>query len=217
MTDRSAPTLILASQSPRRAQLLAMLGLDFEVLPADIDESYRPGEQPAAHARRLAEEKALRVAAMRPDGVVIGSDTVVVVDGEVLGKPADEEDAVRMLMRLQGRAHRVETGIAVVARTPLDGRCGRAPGVRTELRSAVEGVDVHFRPFDEATARRYVATGEPLDKAGAYGIQGRGATLVERIDGDYLAVVGLPVVRMLALLREIGWCYNFRGLEPVQP
>lgn len=217
MPDRSAPTLILASQSPRRAQLLSMLGLDFEVLPADIDESFRPGEWPAAHARRLAEEKALRVAAARPHAVVIGSDTVVVLDDEVLGKPADEAEAVRMLMRLQGRAHRVESGIAVVGRAPLGGPPASAPAVETVLRSGVEGVDVHFRPFDEETARRYVATGEPLDKAGAYGIQGRGATLVERIDGDFFAVVGLPIVRMLSLLREIGWCYNFRGLEPVRP
>ncbi|HET9985443.1 MAG TPA: nucleoside triphosphate pyrophosphatase [Longimicrobiales bacterium] len=211
MTAETRPTLILASQSPRRAQLLSMLGLDFEVLPADIDESYRPGEWPSAHARRLAEEKALRVAATRPEAVVVGSDTVVVLDDEVLGKPRDPEEALRMLMRLQGREHRVETGIAVVGPTPA----GSAPGRRPELRSGVEGVDVRFRAFGDDTARQYIATGEPLDKAGAYGIQGHGATLVERIDGDFFAVMGLPIVRMMALLEEIGWRYNFRGLEPV--
>jgi septum formation protein len=211
MTPEIQPTLILASQSPRRAQLLTMLGLRFEVLPADIDESYRAGEWPSAHARRLAEEKALRVAATRPEAVVVGSDTVVVLDDEVLGKPRDADEAVRMLMRLQGREHRVETGIAVVGPAGPAGEVGHSP----VLRSGVEGVDVRFRAFGEGTARQYVATGEPLDKAGAYGIQGHGATLVERIDGDFFAVMGLPIVRMMALLEEIGWRYNFRGLEPV--
>lgn len=215
MTHETRPTLILASQSPRRAQLLSMLGLHFEVLPADIDESYRPGEWPSAHARRLAEEKALRVAATRPEAVVVGSDTVVVLDDEVLGKPRDHDEALRMLMRLQGREHRVETGIAVVGPTPPGSAAPGAPAWRPELRSGVEGVDVRFRAFGDDTARQYIATGEPLDKAGAYGIQGHGATLVERIDGDFFAVMGLPIVRMMALLEEIGWRYNFRGLEPV--
>jgi septum formation protein len=196
------PPLVLASRSPRRAQLLGMLALEFEVVPADVDETYLPGEDPAAHAERLAREKALAGAALRPAALVVGSDTVVVVDGAVLGKPQDAADAVAMLLRLQGRTHRVETGIAVAA---PDGR----------VAAAVAGVPVRFRAFDRRTAEEYVATGEPLDKAGAYGIQGYGAALVEAIDGDFFAVMGLPVARMLALFRALGWRYNFRGLEPL--
>jgi septum formation protein len=194
-----SPRLILASQSPRRAQLLEMLGLRFEVAPADIDETYRAGEEPGAHAERLAREKAEAVAAREPDALVIGSDTVVVLEGEVLGKPRDDEDAVRMLLRLQGRTHEVATGAAVVA------------GGRTH--SLLERVRVHFRAFDERTARAYVATGEPRDKAGAYGIQGFGATVVDRIEGDFFAVMGFPVARFIDLLERHGWRYDFNGLE----
>lgn len=216
---RRAPPLVLASQSPRRAQLVGMLGLSFEVAPADIDETYFPGEVPSEHAQRLALTKAVTIASRRPDALVVGSDTVVVLDGEVLGKPGDEEEALSMLMRLQGRDHRVETGIAVVApgtRGPIQLRDGVIEGMNQPLRSAVEGVRVRFRSFDERTAREYVATGEPMDKAGAYGIQGYGATLVERIDGDYFAVMGLPVARMVQLFRELGYRYDFRGLEPME-
>jgi septum formation protein len=198
----SAPRLVLASQSPRRAQLLGMLGLIFDVVPADIDETYLPGEEPGAHAERLAREKAQLIAARHPDAIVVGSDTVVVVDGDVLGKPRDAADGVRMLMRLQARTHEVASGIAVVH--------GDA------VRSAVERVAVRFRHFDESFATAYVATGEPMDKAGAYGIQGYGATLVERIDGDYFAVMGLPIARMMQLLQGIGVRYNFRGLTDAE-
>lgn len=191
------PGIILASQSPRRAQLLRMLGLVFDTVPADIDEAYQPGEHPATHAERLAREKVEAVASQHPGAVVIGSDTVVVVDGDVLGKPRDEAEAVRMLMRLQGRDHEVITAIAV----SYDG-----------MRSGVERVQVRFRSFDEATAAAYAATGEPMDKAGAYGIQGYGASLVERISGDYFAVMGLPVCRLFRLLQEAGLHYNFREL-----
>lgn len=194
-----AAPLVLASGSPRRASLLRMLGLAFETIPAEVDEAFVPGEPPARHAERLAREKAQAVAATRPDAIVIGSDTIVVVDDAILGKPRDPEEAVDMLLRLQGREHRVETGIAVIS-----------PGGR--IASAVEGVRVRFREFDRRTAREYVATGEPLDKAGAYGIQGYGATLVEAIDGDFYAVMGLPIVRLVALLRDLGWRYDFRGL-----
>jgi septum formation protein len=193
--------LVLASQSPRRAHLLRMLGLAFESVPADIDETYEPGEDPEAHAERLAREKAGVVAAARGDAVVIGSDTVVVVGGELLGKPRDEADAVRMLLRLQGRDHTVATGVAVAR----DG----------EVRSAVERVTVRFMPFDAETASAYARTGDSLDKAGAYGIQGRGATLVERVEGDYFAVMGLPVHRTIMLLREVGLYYDFTGLRPL--
>ncbi len=223
-----APRLILASQSPRRAQLLELIGLAFEVEPADVDETYPPGEPPQEHARRLAVEKACVVAQRRPDALVIGSDTVVVVEGELLGKPADAEQALAMLLRLQGREHEVHTGIAVAA--PLEGvnpaRDAAPAGVLlpieaptpglpgTNVVAGVETVRVKFRAFDEATARAYIATGEPMDKAGAYGIQGYGATIVECIEGDYFAVMGLPIGRMLGLMQQMGWRYNFRGLEP---
>lgn len=202
--DRAAPPLVLASASPRRAQLLKMLGLTFDVVPAEIDETWREGEPPALHVERLAREKAMTVAARRPDALVIACDTIVVLDGEVLGKPRDAAHAVQMLMRLRGREHRVETGIAIAA-----------PGHRLE--SSAEGALVRFRHFDQVTAEEYVATGEPLDKAGAYGIQGLGAALVDLIEGDFFAVMGLPVSRMISLLRALGWRYNFRGLEPLEP
>jgi nucleoside triphosphate pyrophosphatase len=194
------PLLILASQSPRREQLLKMLGLQFEITPADVDETYRKGESAKDHAERLAREKAMKVSARRPGALVIGSDTVVVLDRRVLGKPRDAAEAVDMLMRLQGRTHRVETGIAVATPDQL-------------LLSGVETVRVHFRTFDRVMAEEYVATQEPMDKAGAYGIQGFGAAIVERIEGDFFAVMGLPIARMLALLRAAGWRYNFQRLE----
>lgn len=197
-----SPPLVLASQSPRRAQLLGMLGLIFDVAPADIDESLLAGEQPRAHAERLAREKALAVATHRSDALVVGSDTVVVVDGDVLGKPRDAAHAVEMLLRLQGRTHTVETGIAV------------AYG-GDQVISSLESVPVTMRAFDAHTAESYVHTGEPMDKAGAYGIQGYGATLVERIEGDFFAVMGLPIVRLVTLFEQLGWRYVFDGLEKV--
>jgi septum formation protein len=196
----NAPRIILASQSPRRADLLRMLGLTFDTMPADIDETYRAGEQPGPHAERLARGKAQAIAEREPDAVVIGSDTVVILDDEVLGKPRDLDEAVHLLMRLQGREHVVATGIAVCA--------------EGTLRSGVERVRVRFRPLTEATASAYATTGEPMDKAGAYGIQGYGATLVERIDGDFFAVMGLPICRMIELLEAVGLQYDFRGLTP---
>jgi len=191
--------MVLASGSPRRLLLLEQIGLTFDVQPADVDESALPNESAADHVDRLAREKAAAVAADRPDALVIGGDTVVVLGGELLGKPADAPEAVDMLLRLQGREHRVETGIAVVA---PDGRA----------LSAVVGADVRFRPFDRALAEAYAATGEPLDKAGAYGIQGRGAVLVESIRGDYFTIMGLPVARLVRLLEELGFAYDFKGV-----
>ena len=193
------PRLILASQSPRRAELLRMLALDFEILPANIDEKYLRHEAPPAHAQRLAREKALVIAQAHPEALVVGSDTVVVIDRSVLGKPKSEDEAVAMLMRLQGRTHRVATGIAVAQ--------GEQCAAETEI------VRVKFRAFDEDTAREYVATGEPMDKAGAYGIQGYGASLVEWVHGDYFAVMGLPVQRMIRMFEQLGFRYDFRGLE----
>jgi septum formation protein len=192
------PPLILASQSPRRAQLLEQLGLAFTTMPADIDETYLPAEEPGAHVERLARAKAAVIAHAHRDAIVVGSDTVVVVEGDVLGKPKDAADAVRMLLRLAGRTHEVATGVAVVH--------GGA------VYSGTERVAVRFRDYDEATAEAYVATGEPMDKAGAYGIQGYGAALVEGITGDYFAVMGLPLVRLLGLLQRAGFGYNFRAL-----
>jgi septum formation protein len=195
MTDY--PRVILASQSPRRRELMTLIGIPHVVRPADIDESYLPGEEAAAHAQRLAREKAAVVAADEPDAVVVGSDTIVVVDGEVLGKPRDAAHAAQMLTRLSGRSHVVMTGIAV--------RLGGAE------RSAVEMVGVTFHPLSVEDIHAYIATGEPMDKAGAYGIQGYGATIVERVDGDYFAVMGLPLQRMVRLMAELGLRYRFGG------
>lgn len=194
--------VILASSSPRRRELLAMIGIPHEVMPADIDESYLPGEPPNAHAERLAREKGRVIAERNPDAVVISADTIVVINGEVLGKPRDAAHAVRMLRQLSGRTHTVFTAVAVAR----DGR----------VESGVEAVTVTFRELTEAEIIAYVGTGEPMDKAGAYGIQGYGATIVERIDGDYFAVMGLALGRMVALLRRVGVRYEFRALEPAE-
>lgn len=177
---------------------MRMLKLEFHIVPADIDEKYLRHEAPAAHAQRLAREKALAIAGQLHDALVVGSDTVVVIDRSVLGKPKDEDEAVAMLMRLQGRVHRVATGIAVAH--------------YNECIAETEIVRVKFRAFDELTAREYVKTGEPMDKAGAYGIQGFGASLVEWVQGDYFAVMGLPVQRMIRIFAQLGWHYNFKGL-----
>lgn len=199
---RTPPPLVLASQSPRRAELIGRLGLRFDTLPADLDESYLSGETPPQHAERLSREKAQAIAATRPDALVVGSDTIVVIDGDVLGKPRDRAHAIEMLSRLSGREHEVCTGVAV------------AHGGRVE--SALERVRVRFRTLDPLAAEEYVATGEPMDKAGAYGIQGFGSALVEGIEGDYFAVMGLPVVRMLELIERFGWRYAFGTLCAVE-
>jgi septum formation protein len=192
----SRPPVVLASSSPRRRELLRLVGIEPEVLPADIDETLLPGEDPAAHAERLAREKA--VAIRRPDAVVIGSDTIVVVDGDVLGKPRDREHAAEMLRRLGGRSHVVMTGVAVAWR-------GR-------IASGLEEVGVTFRSLDDDEIRRYIDTGEPMDKAGAYGIQGFGATIVDRVDGDYFAVMGLALNRLVRLCQGLGLRYDFGPL-----
>lgn len=188
--------VILASQSPRRRQLLSLVGITHDVRPADIDETYLPGELPAAHAERLARTKASTI--RERDAVVIGSDTIVVVDGDVLGKPKDEADATRMLRRLSGRSHVVITAVAI------------AWGDRLE--SAVEEVNVAFHDLSDADIEAYIATGEPMDKAGAYGIQGYGATIVKSVEGDYFAVMGLPLQRLVALAGNMGLRYPFGPL-----
>ena len=173
------------------------MGIPHEVRPADVDESYLAGETPRAHAERLARAKASAGAAV--DAVVIGSDTIVVVDGDVLGKPRDRSHAAAMLRRLSGRAHVVITGVAI----HYQGR----------LVSAVEEVGVTFRALGDHEIERYIDTGEPMDKAGAYGIQGYGATIVERVDGDYFAVMGLALNRLVGLFAQLGLRYEFGPLE----
>jgi septum formation protein len=187
--------VVLASQSPRRRDLLTLIGIPHDVRPADIDETILPDEAPVPHCERLARTKATTLAALEPDALVVGSDTIVVIDGDILGKPASIEEARTMLARLAGRTHTVFTAVAVAYR-------GR-------LLSGVESVSVTFRPLDAEHVAAYVATGEPMDKAGAYGIQGFGATIVERIDGDYFAVMGLPLGRLVGLMRELGLSYRF--------
>jgi len=189
------PRVILASQSPRRRELLNLIGIAHEVRPADIDESAFPDEAPAAHAERLARSKADTLARELTDAVVVAADTIVVIDDLILGKPADADDARHTLRRLSGRTHTVFTAVAVAR----DG----------ELVSAVETVSVTVRPLDDAEIDAYVATGEPMDKAGSYGIQGFGAAIVERIDGDFFAVMGLPLVRLVRLLERVGVRYRF--------
>lgn len=191
------PRVILASQSPRRRELLRLIGIPHEVRPSDIDERYLPGEQPRAHALRLAREKAEK--ARESDAVVIGSDTIVVVDGEVLGKPADDNEAAQMLRRLAGRSHTVITAVAVA----WQGR----------VIADAEEVGVTFHGLSDAEIRAYIATREPMDKAGAYGIQGFGATIVSRVDGDYFAVMGLPLQLLVRLLARLGLRYPFGPLE----
>lgn len=200
----SGPRLILASESPRRAELLSRLGLTFQVAPAGIPEDIREGETPEAHAERLSREKALKVQEAFPDALVIGGDTVVVLDGEILGKPTHLDDAVAMLSALSGRSHVVVSGLALAFPTG-------------DVRSGTLSTRVTFRSYDPAFARLYAETGEPMDKAGAYGIQGLGSALVEGIEGDYHTVMGLPLPLFLDLLRDGGWVYEFGGLTPMPP
>ncbi len=184
----SSRRLTLASGSPRRAQLLEQIRIPFHVRAPDVDESPRPREAPAAYVERMARTKARAVPA--DGGVVLAADTVVVLDGQILGKPGDGEEAVRMLTSLGGRAHQVLTAIAVT-----DGR---------RVASEVVACRVRFVPVDEALARAYWRTGEGADKAGGYGIQGIGGILAESIEGSYSAVVGLPLAETERLLVRFG-------------
>lgn len=180
--------IVLASGSPRRAELLRQIGVPFVVRPPNVDESPRFGESPEQYVERLAVEKAEAVVA--EDAPALGADTAVVVDAEILGKPADRASAIDMILRLSGRAHRVLTGVAVA-----DGRA---------VRSCVVATDVTFRAIDPEEAAAYWETGEPRDKAGGYGIQGIGGIFAQSIHGSYSAVVGLPLAETEALLRAIG-------------
>jgi septum formation protein len=181
--------LILASASPRRRELLSQAGLTFEVHAADIDESRLPYEAPSTYVHRLALEKARAVHALFPAATVIGADTTVVLENEMMNKPADVADAERMLRALSGRIHQVHTGIAVV--TP------------TAERVHLETTHVTFSEIGEGDLGRYLASGDPLDKAGAYGIQGFAARWIPRVEGDYFNVVGLPIAATIRLLKEL--------------
>ena len=180
--------LILASASPRRAELLRHAAIAFEIDPAHVPEEPKPGETPREYAMRLARDKARAVAERHPEAVVLGADTVVVVDGHLLEKPADAHDAERMLRLLAGRTHQVITGVCVVA-----------PGFEAV---EAEMTEVTFAAMSAEDIAYYAGTGEPMDKAGAYGIQGIASRWVERIDGCYFNVVGLPVARVYAILRR---------------
>ena len=183
--------IILASASPRRKELLEKLDLDFSVCPADIDESLLPDEDAAMYPLRTAVQKAMAVAKTTEDALVIAADTVVAVDDDILGKPRDEAEAKAMLQRLSGREHIVITGIGVV-----DTASGRTL-------SATEQTIVYFHPLRDEEIDAYIATGECMDKAGSYGIQGKGSLLVRKIDGDYFNVMGLPLSRLYRLLLNI--------------
>ena len=197
------PGVVLASASPRRRELLKLIGVEHSVVPSNLDETMQPGEEPEAHALRLAVEKAGAVARGHPDAVVIGADTVVVLDGKVLGKPSSHEVARDTLRQLNGRTHTVITAVAVA--------------YGGQIRRGAEHVAVTFRRLGDDEMDAYVATGEGMDKAGAYGIQGFGATIVERIEGDFFAVMGLPLVRLVGLLREAGLSYRFGSVERAAP
>ncbi|MBM4187588.1 MAG: septum formation inhibitor Maf [Gemmatimonadetes bacterium] len=191
--------LVLASGSPRRRQLLEMLGIPVVVTVSAVQEIPLPRETPEGYSARLARDKARAV----PGALVLGADTVVVVDGAILEKPVDAADALRMLRLLQGRRHQVVTSICLIA----DGREYQAADTTT----------VVFKQASDQTLEDYIATGEPIDKAGAYGIQGYGAALVERIEGDFFSVMGLPVRLVLELLAAAGRPYRFGRSESAAP
>ena len=183
--------LILASQSPRRKELLGLMGHPFTIRVADIDETMDASASPYDEVARVSRLKALAVERSEDD-LVVAADTIVVVGGTVLGKPRDEADAFRMLKALSGRDHQVMTGMTVVR--------------GEEAVTVTEVTDIHFRELSDNEIRAYIATGEPMDKAGAYGIQGGAALFATHLNGDYYNVMGLPVCRLTSLLRSFGLC-----------
>ncbi len=193
----TSPSIILASGSPRRRELLGLLGLRFEVRPAADEETPQPNEEPTAFTVRAARAKAELVAENHPRSPVLAADTVVEIDGRILGKPISTSDARAMLRMLAGRTHRVHTAVALM----VNSRC----------RSLLDTAEVRFRLLDDATIDWYVATTEPMDKAGAYAIQGAGGLLVESVTGSPQTVIGLPIHRLPALFEESGidyWHYT---------
>lgn len=188
--------LVLASASPRRQELLRAAGIPFEVQPAHIPEDPLPGETAKGCAERLAREKAMEVARQRPRDLVLGADTVVVIDGQILGKPTDAADAARMLRMLSGREHRVITGVSLVV-------CG-------QWKVGSETTRVKFSEISDKEIAEYIASGEPMDKAGAYAIQGTASRWIPRIEGDYSNVVGLPVALVWQMLKESGAGFDTR-------
>ena len=192
--------LVLASASPRRQELLRNAGIPFTAQAADIDETPLPAETPHACAERLAREKALAVWGSRPQDLVLGADTIVVVDDMILGKPRDADDAARMLRLLANRVHRVITGVCVVRPTSTSQMNTRIED--RELRTASETTLVTMTDISDEEIHDYVATGEPMDKAGAYAIQGMASRWIPRIEGDYSNVVGLPVALVYRMLQE---------------
>lgn len=193
--------LVLASASPRREELLRNAGIPFVVQPTDIPEVPRAAEAPRAFAERMAREKALTVFRQRPDDFVLGADTIVIVDAEILGKPRDAGDAARMLRLLSGRRHQVTTGVCLVGPQPRTEGQQRESGFE-DVRSETTIVTVAALSDDDI--RSYISTGEPMDKAGAYAIQGRASRWISHIEGDYFNVVGLPVSLVYKMLRERG-------------
>jgi septum formation protein len=188
----SQPSLVLASASPRRRDLLGLLDIPFVIDASGADETPPAGAAPAAVAEMLARAKAREVAARHPGAFVLGADTIVTVDGLVLGKPRDAADGARLLRLLRGRAHHVPTGVALIA---PDG----------SIRSVVETATVTMRPYTDLAISAYLATDEPYDKAGAYAVQGAGGALVASVAGCYTTVVGLPLCRVAMLLRAAGF------------
>jgi septum formation protein len=191
MHPQNKPELILASSSPRRQELLREIGIPFQVHAANINEDQIAGEAPTAYALRLAQEKAEAVAVHYPQSYVLGADTIVVVDAEVLGKPKDYADATRMLRLLSGRGHEVTTAVSVVA-----------PGTLAETRAST--TKVYFRVLTEDEIQQYVASGEPMDKAGSYAIQGGASLWTDRIEGEFSNVVGLPLSLVTDMLITTG-------------
>jgi septum formation protein len=190
--ERRSPRLVLASASPRRSQLMQEIGLKFDVIPSQVAEGGISAGRPEELVMLLAHAKAADVAKRLKAGIVIGADTIVVADGQVLGKPVDSADAAKMLRALSGREHQVYSGVALI-----DAGSGRSL-------TDYEVTAVRFRQLSEASIERYVATGEPMDKAGAYAIQGLGSLLVTGIRGDYNCVVGLPLGKLAIMLSEFG-------------
>lgn len=185
--------LILASSSPRRAELMKQIGLNFEIKVSSVDEALLPGLSPPELVERLAESKAAAVARELNDGIVIGADTVVVWREQVMGKPLSEAEAFDMLSKLQGGVHEVFTGVALI-----DARSGKVLVSHEKTR-------VFFRAVEEEEISRYVASGEPFDKAGAYGVQGLAAIFIRRLEGCYTNVVGLPLARLSVMLKDFGF------------